>query len=192
KPPWVGGAAPAAGATTTTTAAPPASRIMRLMKDVLQVGNAVTIPAERSCETDAQSVAALGRDDRIVSQHRMRLRTLLRGHRCVVPERRSLWPAAALVALSLLAPAALSAASPIPRAGFTAAVRADAAESTSGQNEPQVTVDASGTAFVTWQSGENGSDVSKTSDGVRFTYLGYPDPATPNSGIGTGDIGDVA
>jgi hypothetical protein len=89
-------------------------------------------------------------------------------------------------------PATLAgAASAPPRAGFTAPVRADAAESTSGQNEPQVTVDQAGTAFVTWQGGENGSDVSKTSDGAAFTYLGYPDPATPNSGIGTGDIGDV-
>jgi hypothetical protein len=97
-----------------------------------------------------------------------------------------------LAALLLLAPGVLSAASSAPpRAGFTATVRADAAESTSGQNEPQVMVDQSGTAFITWQSGENGSDVSKTSDGVHFTYLGYPDPATPNSGIGTGDIGDV-
>src|SRR5205814_2164153 len=28
-------------------------------------------------------------------------------------------------------------------------------------------------------------------DGAQFTYLGYPDPATPCCGIGTGDIGDV-
>ena len=82
-------------------------------------------------------------------------------------------------------------AGPPPRAGFTAAVRADAAETSTGQNEPQVTVDQSGTAYVTWQSGQNGSDTSKTKDGTHFTYLGYPDPATPNSGIGTGDIGDV-
>jgi len=84
-----------------------------------------------------------------------------------------------------------TAAGPPPRAGFTAAVRADAAETSTGQNEPQVTVDQSGTAYVTWQSGQNGSDTSKTKDGTHFTYLGYPDPATPNSGIGTGDIGDV-
>ena len=82
-------------------------------------------------------------------------------------------------------------AGPPPRAGFTAAVRADAAETSTGQNEPQVTVDQSGTAYVTWQSGQNGSGTSKTRDGTHFTYLGYPDPATPNSGIGTGDIGDV-
>jgi hypothetical protein len=84
-----------------------------------------------------------------------------------------------------------TAAGPPPRAGFTDAVRADAAETTKGQNEPQVTVDQSGTAYVTWQSGQNGSDTSKTRDGTHFTYLGYPDPGTPNSGIGTGDIGDV-
>ena len=84
-----------------------------------------------------------------------------------------------------------TAAGPPPRAGFTAAVRADAAETSTGQNEPQVTVDQSGTAYVTWQGGQNGSGTSKTRDGTHFSYLGYPDPATPNSGIGTGDIGDV-
>src|SRR5437762_10787759 len=92
---------------------------------------------------------------------------------------------------SCLVLVAAAAAGPPPRAGFTAATRADGAETSTGQNEPQVTVDQSGTAYVTWQSGQNGSDVSKTKDGVHFTYLGYPDPATPNSGIGTGDIGDV-
>jgi hypothetical protein len=84
-----------------------------------------------------------------------------------------------------------TATGPPPKAGFTAATRADKGEATSGQNEPQVTVDQSGTAYVTWQGGQNGSDTSKTHDGTHFTYLGYPDPATPNSGIGTGDIGDV-
>jgi hypothetical protein len=83
------------------------------------------------------------------------------------------------------------ASGPPPKAGFTAAVRADSAETSSGQNEPQLTVDQSGEAYITWQLGQNGSDVSKTHDGVHFTYLGYPDPADPNSGIGTGDIGDV-
>jgi hypothetical protein len=97
---------------------------------------------------------------------------------------------AAAAALVFATPLGASTSTP-PPAGFTAATRADAAESTSGQNEPQVTVDQSGTAFVTWQSGQNGSDTSKTRDGVHFTYLGYPDPATPNSGLGTGDIGDV-
>ncbi len=99
-----------------------------------------------------------------------------------------------LLALSvvccLVLVAAAAAGSP-PKTSFTASVRADAAETSSGQNEPQVTVDQSGTAYITWQSGQNGSDVSKTRDGVHFTYLGYPDPATPNSGLGTGDIGDV-
>ena len=99
--------------------------------------------------------------------------------------------ASAGAVLALGVPLGGSAPGTPPKAGFTPAVRADAAESTSGQNEPQVTVDQTGTAFVTWQSGQNGSDVSKTRDGVNFTYLGYPDPATPNSGIGTGDIGDV-
>src|SRR5438477_6917473 len=105
--------------------------------------------------------------------------------------RTSIALASAGAVLALGVPLGGSAPGTPPKAGFTPAVRADAAESTSGQNEPQVTVDQTGTAFVTWQSGQNGSDVSKTRDGVNFTYLGYPDPATPNSGIGTGDIGDV-
>src|SRR5579859_1173709 len=101
-------------------------------------------------------------------------------------------PSLLLLALaSCLVLVTAAAAGAPPRAGFTAATRADGAETSSGQNEPQVAVDQSGTAYVTWQSGQNGSDVLKTKDGVHFTYLGYPDPATPNSGIGTGDIGDV-
>jgi hypothetical protein len=96
----------------------------------------------------------------------------------------------ATAALTLGVPLGGSASAPSPPS-FTAATRADAAESTTGQNEPQVTVDQAGTAYVSWQSGQNGSDVSRTKDGVHFTYLGYPDPATPNSGIGTGDVGDV-
>jgi hypothetical protein len=89
-------------------------------------------------------------------------------------------------------PASARAAAP-PTARFTPSRRADAAETkTAGQNEPQVTVDQQGTAYITWQSGENGSDVSKTSDGQTFTYLGYPDPEiSGTSGIGTGDVGDV-
>jgi hypothetical protein len=96
-----------------------------------------------------------------------------------------------LAAAGALAVAATAHASAPPRAGFTPAARADVAESTNGQNEPQVTVDQSGTAYITWQTGQNGSDVSKTRDGVHFAYLGYPDPATPNTGLGTGDVGDV-
>jgi hypothetical protein len=101
--------------------------------------------------------------------------------------------ASALFALACALAVAVvaAAAGPTAKPGFTTATRADGAETTSGQNEPQVTVDGSGEAYVTWQAGQNGSDVSKTRDGVHFTYLGYPDPATPNSGIGTGDIGDV-
>jgi hypothetical protein len=98
---------------------------------------------------------------------------------------------AAICALVLFASSVSAAGSGPPRAGFTPAVRADGAETTSGQNEPQVTVDQSGEAYVTWQSGQNGSDTSKTHDGAHFTYLGYPDPGTPNSGLGTGDVGDV-
>ena len=51
-----------------------------------------------------------------------------------------------LVAIS----AAAAAGGPPPKAGFTAATRADSGETSKGQNEPQVTVDGTGTAFVTW------------------------------------------
>src|SRR5207302_3908722 len=104
--------------------------------------------------------------------------------------RPSLLALAALCVLVAIS-AAAAAGGPPPKAGFTAATRADSGETSKGQNEPQVTVDGTGTAFVTWQSGQNGSGTSKTKDGTHFTYLGYPDPATPNSGIGSGDIGDV-
>jgi hypothetical protein len=94
--------------------------------------------------------------------------------------------------LSLSAGAAPHASAAAPRsAAFTPSVRADGAETSKGQNEPQVSVDQSGTSYVTWQSGQHGADVSKTTDGLHFTYLGYPDPATPNSGLGMGDVGDV-
>ena len=111
------------------------------------------------------------------------------------PKARRVLPVASigalLGALAVGTPLGASASGPPPRPAFTASVRADSAESSNGQNEPQVTVDQSGTAYVTWQSGQNGSDVSKTQDGTHFTYLGYPDPATPKGIIGTGDIGDV-
>ena len=96
-------------------------------------------------------------------------------------------------AAAALAWAAAPAAALPPVAQFTPSRRADAAETAKkGQNEPQVTVDQAGTAYVTWQTGQNGSDVSKTSDGQAFTYLGYPDPAiSGTSGLGTGDVGDV-
>jgi hypothetical protein len=99
--------------------------------------------------------------------------------------------AGALLVLLALPAAGGSSTLRVPSATFTRPVRADRAEKSSGQNEPQVAVARNGTAFVTWQGGAKGSDVSKTRSGKRFTYLGYPDPATPNSGIGTGDVGDV-
>lgn len=101
--------------------------------------------------------------------------------------------ATALVALALVS--AVPAAAAPPSATFTPNVRADAAETSSmmsGQNEPQVTLDQTGAAYVTWQSGQKCTGVSKTTNGVSFTYLGYPDPTTTGCGIGTGDIGDVA
>src|SRR4051794_13768913 len=88
-------------------------------------------------------------------------------------------------------PASAARAATPPGATFTPSVRADAAEKTKGQNEPQVVVDQAGTTYVTWQSGEKCSDVSKTSDGQSFTYLGYPDPQVSDCGLPTGDVGDV-
>src|SRR4051812_47058969 len=93
--------------------------------------------------------------------------------------------------LVVAAPASAARAAAPPGATFTPSARADAAEKTMGQNEPQVVVDQAGTTFITWQSGEKCSDVSKTSDGQTFTYLGYPDPQVSSCGIGTGDVGDV-
>lgn len=98
-----------------------------------------------------------------------------------------------LFAVGLLATtiAQASASTRVPPAHFTPSVRADGAETTTGQNEPQVTVDQTGTAFVTWQSSQNCTAVSRTADGTHFSYLGYPDPATSGCGLGTGDVGDV-
>ena len=68
--------------------------------------------------------------------------------------RPSLLALAALCVLVAIS-AAAAAGGPPPKAGFTAAMRADSGETSKGQNEPQVTVDGTGTAFVTWQSGES-------------------------------------
>ena len=71
-----------------------------------------------------------------------------------------------------------SAVSP-PVAGFTPNVVASVG-GTGSPNEPQLTVDQSGTAFITWQ-GSDGS--SKTRDGVTVTALPNPDTAA--------ELGDV-
>src|SRR4051794_1726164 len=97
---------------------------------------------------------------------------------------------AATLLMAAIPASAARAAAP-PGATFTPNVRADAAETTKNQNEPQVVVDQAGTTFVTWQAGQKCSDVSKTSDGQTFTYLGYPDPQVSSCGLGTGDVGDV-
>jgi hypothetical protein len=72
-------------------------------------------------------------------------------------------------------------------ATFTRNVRADAAEKDAGQNEPQVVVDQTGAAYVAWQgsTGKGKTAVSRTTDGLHFTYLGNPDP-------GFADVGDTA
>lgn len=92
--------------------------------------------------------------------------------------------------------ASLAPAAP-PAATFTPNARADTGDGAAvkGQNEPQVTVDQAGTAYVTWQSGKNGcAGTSKTANGTSFTYMGLPDPtsAANGCGLGSGDIGDVA
>lgn len=103
----------------------------------------------------------------------------------------------AVAATLLTAAVAGPAAAAPPTAGFGPNVRADLGDgpATKGQNEPQVTVDQSGAAYATWQSGKDGcAATSKTTDGTNFTYLGLPDPASAANGcgLGSGDIGDVA
>jgi hypothetical protein len=87
---------------------------------------------------------------------------------------------ALLLALTLGAsgsPAAAAGGSP-PPATFTPNARADFGLGSDGQgdNEPQVTVDQSGTAYVTWQGGANGPMVAKTADGSTFSKPISPDP----------------
>jgi len=67
-------------------------------------------------------------------------------------------------------------------ATFTPNTRADAAETGSGQNEPQVAVDQTGRAYVDWQSsaGVGGSAAASTDDGASFNYLSDPDPSRGN------------
>ena len=73
-----------------------------------------------------------------------------------------------------------------PPAKFTANVKADGSLGAQGQgdNEPQVTVDQSGTAYVTWQGGAEPS-VASTANGQTFSPATAPDP-------NHNDIGDVA
>jgi len=121
--------------------------------------------------------------------------TSLRSH--VHRSRRALVIAAALAAMLGLAsataptaftPAAVASGVKPPAPGFTPNVRADAAEGSAfGQNEPQVAVDQTGVAQVTWQGSTNGyaSASSRTTNGTTFTYEGGPDPNYT-------DLGDVA
>jgi hypothetical protein len=95
---------------------------------------------------------------------------------------------AALGVAALLSAPPLQATATTPTApSFTPETRADAAlGSTFGQNEPQVTVDRTGLAYVSWQTGLGAdSPVTTTRDGVHFTPFSFPDK-------GNSDDGDVA
>ena len=96
---------------------------------------------------------------------------------------------AALVSLSLAGAVPGQAVSGKPTAApatFTPNVRADAGETGSSQNEPQVTVDQTGMAYVAWQSSSGGaggaSGIARTLDGVHVTYLGDPDHGNKDNG----------
>lgn len=108
--------------------------------------------------------------------------------------RRRATPAAAMGAVAGLALATLAAqsvaaaraATPAP-ATFTTNVRADASEGTAtGQNEPVVTVDQTGTAYITWQSatrpGGGATDTVSATDGSSFHVTGSTDPTGSQGG----------
>lgn len=94
-------------------------------------------------------------------------------------------PLALLGASLPLHTATPAAAAPVA-AGFTPGVRADTGDgSKAGQNEPQVTVDRTGLAYVTWQYAlASDSPLTTTRDGVHFSAFAYPDK-------GNNDDGDV-
>jgi hypothetical protein len=99
--------------------------------------------------------------------------------------------AAAPLALALAGlprPQPTAAAGAPVAATFTHNIRADGADgTTSGQNEPQVTVDQTGLAYVTWQTGAGpASPVTTTRDGVHMSPYVVPDSGNAF------DIGDVA
>ena len=106
------------------------------------------------------------------------------------PGRRRLLLAAAVPLALLASPAAppASAAATGVAATFSHNVRADAQDGrTGGQNEPQVTVDRTGLAYVTWQTGAGpASNVTTTRDGVHMSPYTVPDRGNAF------DIGDVA
>jgi len=86
-----------------------------------------------------------------------------------------------LSALQLGAPAEIGAQAP-PPATFTANVRADLGLGTGadGDNEPQVAVDQTGKAYVTWQTTLNTPTyVAATTDGRNFSKPAVPDPSSP-------------
>ena len=67
---------------------------------------------------------------------------------------------------------------------FTPNTRADIGEGdATGQSEPMVAVDEFGQAYLSWASGKGPYGLSRTTDGVHFTYLG-----TPNSPLSSGDV----
>ena len=92
----------------------------------------------------------------------------------------------ALAAAPATLPASVAqAANPAP--GFGRNIKADAGrgDAGAGDNEPAITVDQSGTAWVSWQQAANvPSYVTSTADGVLFSDPVSPDPT---QGI-TGDV----
>jgi len=79
-----------------------------------------------------------------------------------------------------------------PGMTFTPNARADIHEGDNNQNEPQVAVDQTGTAYVTWQSNTPAPaqppGLSSTTDGVTFTALPNPDPNGVNPINGDVDV----
>jgi hypothetical protein len=94
----------------------------------------------------------------------------------------------ACVALTVGTPAMARAATTAPPpAAFTSNVRADAAEgAATGQNEPVVTVDQTGSTYITWQSatrpGGGATDTVTTADGTTFHTTGSTDPTGSQGG----------
>jgi hypothetical protein len=93
---------------------------------------------------------------------------------------------ALLLATGILVSPSGAGAAPPPPATFTANVRADGGRGTAGlgDNEPAVTVDQSGTAFVSWQQAAGvPSWAASSTDGATFSKPIAPDPASL-----TGDV----
>jgi len=97
-----------------------------------------------------------------------------------------------VVALGCLAAASLAAVPTIPglaatpAPGFSANVKADAGLGTAGagDNEPQVTVDETGDAYVAWQTSlTTPAYVARTLDGTHFDTPKTPDPLKTDADV---------